>query len=210
MPRSAPRVKVDGVREYGAEVVLCEPTLADRHAAAEATAMRVGGLLIHAGADRHVFAGQGTTALEILDQVPLLDAILVPVGGGGLISGVAIAAKTLNPSICIIGAEPKAADDAARSLRAGRHIQGPDSPETAADGLRTSLTPLAWQMVAALVETVITASECEIELARNLIEAHLCVRVEPSAAVTVAVAMSTEFRAFRLQRVGVILTGGTV
>lgn len=159
----------------------------------------------------HVMAGQGTVGLELMQQVPELDAIIVPVGGGGLISGIATAAKGLNDKIKIIGAEPANADDAARSKAAGKRILLDGVPDTVADGLRTSLGTLTWPIVQNLVDDIITVPEEEIVAGMRLVWERMKLVIEPSAGVGVAVALGPAIKALyggSLQRVGVVLCGG--
>ena len=157
-----------------------------------------------------VIAGQGTAALELLEQAPGLDAIVVPVGGGGLLTGVTLAARGINPALRIYAAEPKGADDAARSKQTGV-FQPQTAPHTIADGLLTSLGDLTWPVLRDLVERVVTVSEEEIIAALRLAWERAKLLIEPSAAVAVAAVLSDEFRGLAgLRRVGVVLSGGNV
>lgn len=152
MPCDAPSCKRAAVEGYGATVTTCERTAASRVAVANAVEARTpNSIQIPSYNHRHVMAGQGTTALELLEQAPNLDALVVPVGGGGLISGIAVAAKGINPSIKIFAAEPAAADDCARSKSAGRLIPHDLTPSTVADGLKTSLGSLTWPIMSVLI-----------------------------------------------------------
>jgi len=210
MPRTAPAVKVQAVTDYGARVVLCEPTLADR----EATLARVQGenraVFIPPYNHPDVIAGQGTVALEFIEQVPDLDAIVAPVGGGGLVSGICVAARGLQPSVRIFASEPAGADDAARSKAAGRLIPQTD-PRTLADGLLTSLGDLTWPFIRDVVEAVITVSEEEILAAWRLLAERAKLLVEPSAAVALAAVLTRGFRELGgLAQVGIVLSGGNV
>jgi len=210
MPRGAPAVKRQAVEGYGARIDECEPTLADREARAARVVEETGGALIHPYNDPHVIAGQGTVALELLAQVADLDAVVAPVGGGGLASGVSIAAKSLRPDIRVIGAEPQGADDAARSLAAGRLLPQED-PNTIADGLRTSLGELTWPILRDHLHGVITVDEEQIIIAMRLLWQRAKLLIEPSAAVPLAAVLSDQFRAISdCERVGVILSGGNV
>jgi len=210
MPNNSPQVKVNAVRSYGAEIIFCEPTQAAREAAANAAVATTGGTLIPPYDHPDVIAGQGTIALEFLEQCPDLEAIIVPVGGGGMISGVAIAAKAVRPSIRVIGAEPAGADDAFRSKRSGTR-QPPPAAETIADGLRTGLGDLTWPVVRDLVDEIITVEEQSIVEAMRLVFERMKVVIEPSAAVGVAVALDRRFSARSgLSPTGVILCGGNV
>ena len=157
-----------------------------------------------------VIAGQGTAALELLDQVPQLDAIVVPVGGGGLLSGTCITAKALNQSIRLFAAEPAGADDAARSMVAGRLIPQ-TAPRTIADGLLTSLGELTWPIIRDHVERVVTVTDEQIIAAMRLAWERAKLLIEPSSAVALAAVLSDEFKRLDgIERVGVILSGGNV
>jgi threonine dehydratase/serine racemase len=208
MPSTAQAVKRRAVEEYGGRVVLCEPTLQARETTAAAVQAQTGATLIHPYDHPDVIAGQGTTALELLEQVPDLDAIVTPVGGGGLLSGVCVAAKALKPALRVFAAEPAGADDAARSLAAGRLIPQ-TGPRTIADGLLTSLGALTWPIIRDHVEAVVTVSEEEIVRALRLAWERAKLLIEPSAAVAVAAALADSFKARPgLGRVGVVLSGG--
>lgn len=213
MPSTAPEVKKNAVRGYGAEVIECEPE--SRAAVAAEVAQRTGGLLVHPSNDPLVIAGQGTVALELLDQVDGgLDAIVVPLGGGGLISGVCAAAKSLNPGLRIFGAEPMGADDAFRSKIAGSIQSHRDGhPSTIADGLCTNLGSNTFPFVRDYVEEVITVSEKDIAKGMVLIYERAKLVIEPSAGTGIAVAVfSTRFRDIvpKGSRVGIILCGGNI
>jgi threonine dehydratase/serine racemase len=210
MPRTASPVKRRAVREYGGRVVECEPTLAAREAASAAVLAETGGVLIPPYDHPDVIAGQGTVALELLEQVPGLDAIVAPVGGGGLISGIALASAALAPSVRVIAAEPAGADDAARSKAAGTFVPQ-TGPRTVADGLLTSLGELTWPVVRDRVERVITVTEEEILAAMRLAWERAKLLIEPSSAVAVAAVLSPRLRELEgLNRVGVVLSGGNV
>jgi threonine dehydratase/serine racemase len=210
MPANASPVKKRAVEDYGARVVLCEPTLAARETTAARVLEETGGTLIPPYNHPHVIAGQGTCVLELLDQVADLDAVVAPVGGGGLVSGTALAAKGRNPRLRIFAAEPAGADDARRSKAAGTLIPQ-TGPKTIADGLLTSLGDLTWPIVRDLVDEVICVSEEEIIAAMRLAWERAKLLIEPSSAVAVAVVLSERFRGLPgLRRVGVILSGGNV
>jgi threonine dehydratase/serine racemase len=210
MPRNASPVKKRAVREYGGRVIECEPTLAARETTADAVLAETGGTLIPPYNHPDVIAGQGTVALELLDQVPGLDAVVAPVGGGGLVSGVCVAAKALQPSLRVFAAEPAGADDAARSKAAGVLIPQA-SPRTVADGLLTSLGDLTWPIIRDEVEQVVTVGEEEIVAAMRLVWERAKLLIEPSAAVAVAAVLSEAMRDLPgLGRVGVVLSGGNV
>lgn len=212
MPSNSAEVKKAAVRGYGGRIIECEPTLEARESTAAHVIAETGASMIPPYNHPDVIAGQGTIALELLDECPQLDAIIVPLGGGGLISGVAIAAKALKPSIKIIGAEPELAGDAALSKREGS-IQPAMKPTTIADGLRTSLGPLTFPVVRDLVDEIVLVSEAEIVAHMRLAWERMKLTIEPSAAVGVAVACSAWMRAREnadMQDVGVVLCGGNV
>jgi threonine dehydratase len=210
MPRTAPPVKRRGVEGYGGRVIDCEPTLAARETTVARVQAETGAILIHPYNHPDVIAGQGTVALELLQQVSNLDAIVAPVGGGGLVSGIALAAKALNPKIRVFAAEPKGADDAARSKQAGKLIPQ-TAPNTVADGLLTSLGELTWPVVRDLVESVVTVADADIIAAMRLLWERAKLVVEPSGAVPLAAVLSDEFRNFAaIRRVGIVLSGGNV
>lgn len=210
MPRTALAVKRRAVQDYGGQVIDCEPTVQSRADTAAEVAQRTGATLIPPFNHPDIIAGQGTAALELLEDVPDLDAVIAPVGGGGLISGVTIAAQGVRPGIRVFAGEPLGADDAARSKAAGRLIPQTD-PRTIADGLLVSLGDLTWPVVRDRVEAVLTVSEDEIIRAMRLVWERAKLMIEPSSAVAVAAVLADSFRALSgLRRVGVILSGGNV
>ena len=210
MPRTAPPVKQNAVRDYGACVIACEPTLQSREETVERVRRETGAIYIPPYNHPDVIAGQGTVALEFLEQVPDLDAIIAPVGGGGLISGLCVAAKAVRPGIRIFAGEPLGADDAFRSQQAGQFI-AQTGPNTIADGLLTSLGELTWPFVRDQVEQVIRVSEAEIASAMRLTWERAKLLIEPSSAVAVAAVLSEEFKSRAgMERVGVVLSGGNV
>jgi threonine dehydratase/serine racemase len=210
MPENAPAVKRRAVEGYGARVIPCAPQLAAREATLAKVLAATGATPLHPYDHADVIAGQGTLALELLEQVPELDAILAPVGGGGLLAGIAIAATELRPGIRIFGGEPQGADDAARSMQAGEVIPL-TNPDTIADGLVTSLGELTWPVLRDRVEAIVTVSEAEIIAAMRLSWERGKLLIEPSAAVALAAVLDQSFRALRgIDRVGVVLSGGNV
>jgi len=210
MPSNSAEIKKAAVRGYGGRIVECEPTLEARESTAARVIAETGGTMVPPYNHPDVIAGQGTMALELLDECPQLDAIVVPVGGGGLISGIALAAKALNPSIRIIGAEPALAGDAAASRRSGA-IQPPMPPLTIADGLRTALGPLTFPIVRDLVDEIVLVSEADIAAHMRLVWERMKLTIEPSAAVGVAVACGEWMAKERNHAdVGVVLCGGNV
>jgi threonine dehydratase/serine racemase len=210
MPRTAPAVKKAAVEGYGGIVTLCEPTLAAREETAAEIVRRTGATLIPPFDHPDVIAGQGTAALELLDEVPDLDAIITPVGGGGLLAGCCVAARGLKPAIRVFAAEPLGADDAARSKAAG-HWLPQTSPNTIADGLLTSLGQLTWPIIRDQVERVFTVSDEQIRTTMRLIWERMKLIVEPSGVVAAAAVLSPEFQALpHLARIGVVFSGGNV
>ena len=209
MPHDSARVKKDAVRSHDATIVECEPNAAARAAAAERVVADTGATLIPPFDHPHIIAGQGTVALEFLEQCPDLGAVIVPIGGGGLISGIAIAMKALRPDLRVIAAEPLNAGDAAIAKRTGR-IEPVPPTRTIADGLRTPLGQLTLPVVRDLVDEVITVTEDEIIAAMRLVWERMKIVIEPSSAVGVAVAVQESFRAREPVPTGVVLCGGNV
>ena len=208
MPRNAPRVKREAVEGYGAEVIECEPGSSAREAALNELVARTGAEFVHPYNDPRVIAGQGTCVKEFREDHGPLDAVVTPVGGGGLLSGTCLSLSALAPETRIYGAEPLNADDACRSLKAG-HIIADDAPQTVADGLRTPLKELTWHFVSRHVSDILTATEEEIVDAMILTWERMKIVIEPSCAVPLAVVLKNP-ALFAGQRVGVIITGGNV
>ena len=208
MPRSSAAVKRAAVAGYGARVVPCADGDRARAVAAQRFVEQEGATLIHPYGHPHIVAGQGTLALELLEQVADLDAVVAPVGGGGCLSGISVAVRGLRPRVALFGAEPERADDAARSLAAGRILPSVQ-PDTVADGLRTSLAPLTFALLRAHGVRILTVSEERIVTAMRAIWMRMKLVVEPSAAVSLAAVLAHAAQ-FRGRRVGVVLTGGNV
>src|SRR5450755_4424166 len=208
MPSNAAQVKQDAVNGFGGTIRFCEPTVAAREAACAAVESETGATLIHPYNDWRVIAGQGTAALELLEDQPEIDVVITPLGGGGLLSGTAIAAKGLRPAIKVYGAEPAGADDAYRSLRAG-HIIPQTDPHTIADGLRSSLGDKTFAVLSSTVDGIETATEEAIVRAMRLLWGKLKMIVEPSSAVPLAILLERRISVEKL-RVGIILSGGNV
>lgn len=210
LPRTAAPVKRRAVEEYGGRVIECVPTLEARETTAAAVLAETGGTFLPPYNHPDIIAGQGTAALELLWDVPDLDAIITPVGGGGLLAGTCLAATAIKPGIRVFAGEPAGADDAARSKSAGRIIPQ-TAPKTVADGLLTSLGELTWPVVRDQVEAVIVVREDEIIDAMRLAWERAKLMIEPSSAVALAAVLSESFRGLPgLGRVGVILSGGNV
>ena len=208
MPENAPKVKIANVARAGATIRFCAPTVAAREAACAEVERESGATLIHPFDHADVIAGQGTAALELLDAVPDLDAVIAPCGGGGLLSGTAIAAHGLDPRVRVFGAEPANADDAARSLASGR-VEPLAATTTIADGLRTTLAPRTLAALRAHVEAIGTCTEAGIVAAMRLTWERLKIVIEPSSAVPLACLLEGAL-ALRGARVGIVLSGGNI
>src|SRR5438034_3574964 len=208
MPSNSAKVKIRAVESYGARVVFCEPTEEAREATCADVITKTGATLIHSFENPDVIAGQGTTAVELLEDVPDLDLMMCPVGGGGLLSGTAIAAKSMQPTIKVIAAEPANADDAAQSFRAGRRLVT-EKKFTVADGLRTNIGEPNFAIVQSYVDDIVTVSEEAIISAMRTIWETMKIIIEPSAAVPYAAIVERVINV-NGKRVGMILTGGNV
>jgi threonine dehydratase len=208
MPSSAPGVKRRAVEDYGGLVTECEPTSIARETTLEKLIERTGATFIHPYDNPAIIAGQGTAAVELLEEHPRLDVVVPPVGGGGLASGTTLAVRALASDVELIGAEPAQADDAYRSLQENRLLPF-DDPTTVADGLRTALSPLTFGILKANGVEILTTSEQTIVGAMRLIWERAKIVVEPSAAVTLAIVLDHPLR-FRGRHVGLILSGGNV
>lgn len=208
MPETAPRVKVDAVQGYGAEITFCQPTQAARESTAQEIVERTGATFIHPYDNPHVIAGQGTAVLELLEECPDLDTIVVPVGGGGLAAGTCLAAHHVNPKINIIAAEPAGADDCYRSFQKGER-QPMERPRTIADGLLTGVGELTWPILKNHLSDVITVTDDEIVAAMELFWTRAKLVIEPSGAVPLAAALSRILPP-ESRSVGIILSGGNV
>ena len=210
MPSTASAVKRAAVMGYGATVIDCQPTLESREQTTEKIQKSSGAIFIHPFDDPRIIAGQGTAAMELLEDEPDLDIILTPVGGGGLLSGTAIAANAINPEIKVIAAEPSGADDAFRSKAANELIMQ-TSPDTIADGLLTSLGNLTWPIVRDQVDAIVTVTDDEIVAAMRMLWQRAKLLVEPSSATVLAAVLSEQFPdAKPNQKIGLILSGGNV
>lgn len=207
MPTNSPLAKQRAVQGYGGRIIFCEPTLAAREETCARVIAETGATLVHPYNDLRVMAGQGTATVELLADHPELDLVLAPVGGGGLLSGTAVAAKGINPRIRVFGVEPAQADDAAQSFKAGRLIA--TKPNTVADGLRTALGELNFPLIRANVDDIVTVSEEGIVAAMRRVWEVLKIVIEPSAAVPLAALMERRVNVAG-KRVGIILSGGNV
>ena len=208
MPSNAPAVKVNAVREYGAEILFCEPTIEARKEMAQKFINNTGAYFIHPYNDSNVIAGQGTAAKELLERIPDLDIILAPVGGGGLISGTCIAAKAINPEIKVIGVEPERADDAYRSFQSGT-IQPVLRTDTVADGLRTSLGEITFEIIRQKLDDLVTVPEESIVRDMRTVWERTKLIIEASCAVPVSACVDRKID-IEGKKVGIILTGGNV
>jgi threonine dehydratase len=208
MPENAPVAKQANVRAHGGTIRFCAPNLAAREATCADVQRESGATLVHPFDNEFVMAGQGTAALELLEEQPDLDAIVTPVGGGGLLSGTAIAVHGTKRGIRVFGAEPLGADDAQRSLAAG-HVLPQEHPETIADGLRTSLSERTFAVISHEVESIGTATEEGIVRAMRMSWEALRMTVEPSSSVPLACLVEGTL-SLRGAKVGIVITGGNV
>lgn len=208
MPRTAPDAKKAAVRGYGGRIVECEPSTTSREAVFAEVLAETGAEFVHPYNDPRVIAGQGTCSRELHDQVENLDAVMAPIGGGGMISGTCLTLSNIAPDIEIYAAEPEQADDACRSFKAG-HIIADDAPQTVADGLKVPLKDLTWHFVHKHVSDILTAGEQDIIDAMKLTWQRMKIVMEPSSAVPLATILKNK-ETFAGKRVGVIITGGNV
>jgi threonine dehydratase len=208
MPRTAPQVKIDAVKGYGGEIVFCEPTLAARESTLEQVVKETGATFVHPYDNYNIIAGQGTAALELLEQAPDLDLVMAPIGGGGLMSGTALSVSALSPKSKIIGVEPAGADDALRSFQQKKIIPS-INPKTIADGLLTSLSEKTFNIITKHVHEILTVKEESIIQAMRLIWERMKIIVEPSSAVPFAAVVEHELGK-RFNRIGIIVSGGNV
>jgi threonine dehydratase len=208
MPSNSAKVKIRAVESYGAHIVFCEPTEEARESTCTEVIKKTGATLIHSFENEHVMAGQGTAAVELLEDVRDLDIVMCPVGGGGLLSGTAIAAKSIRPKIKVIAVEPANADDVAQSFNAGRRIVT-EKKFTIADGLRTNIGEPNFAIIQRYVDDVVTVSEEAIVAAMRTIWETMKIVIEPSAAVPYAAILERVIDV-NGKRAGIILTGGNV
>lgn len=208
MPQDSSPAKKKAVEHYNAHITYCSPGLDAREEKYRQVEKQTGARFIHPSGDFHVISGQGTAAKEFLEEIPDLDAIIAPVGGGGLISGTAIASKAIKKDIRIYAGEPQKADDAYRSFNQGFLIPV-DRPNTIADGLLTSLSPITFRIISEYLDDVFTTREETIVKAMRLIWERMKIIAEPSAAVALAAILDNRF-VFKSKKVGLILSGGNV
>ncbi|MDN5870330.1 MAG: pyridoxal-phosphate dependent enzyme [Nitrococcus sp.] len=208
MPRTAPRAKKDAVRGYGGLITECEPSTSSREATFANVQAETGADFVHPYNDHRVIAGQATCSKEIVEDIGELDAVIAPIGGGGMVSGTCLTLSTIAPRTKIYAAEPEQADDAYQSLKQGK-IVAYDAPKTIADGLLVPLKERTWHFVSRYVTDILTASEAEIIDAMRLTWARMKIVMEPSSAVPLATILKNR-ETFAGKRVGVIITGGNV
>ena len=210
MPNNSPDVKINAVKGYDANVTLCKPTLDARRTTLEKIASETGAAVIHPFNNPNVIAGQGTAALEMIEDIGELDAMIAPIGGGGLMSGTCITTRSLLPNAKLFGAEPKGADDAYRSLKEGILLPQ-ENPDTICDGLLTSLGENTWEILKDHLDSIYTVSDDEVIKAMKLIWERMKIIIEPSCATPFAVVMNPEFKQLEgIEKIGIILTGGNI
>ena len=208
MPKSSPQVKVDAVKGYGATVIICEANQAAREEALNKVVAETGAEFIHPYDDYRVITGQATCVKELLEDVPDLDVVITPVGGGGLLSGTCLGASYFKPGVKVYGGEPEGAADAVLSLQSGKVEKAPFI-ETIADGLLTTLSEQTLGIIKEHVSDILLVSEAEIINALRLVYERMKIIVEPSCVVPFAAAMRNA-NLFKGKKVGIILTGGNV
>ena len=208
MPHTAPQAKKDAVKGYGGIIRECEPSTTSREAVFAEVQAETGADFVHPYNDPRVIAVQATCSRELMEQVPGLDAVIAPIGGGGMISGTCLTLSNTAPGVEIYAAEPEQADDAYRSFKAG-HIIADDAPNTIADGLKVPLKDLTWHFVSNHVTDILTASEDEIIDAMKITWKRMKIIIEASCAVPLATILKNP-DVFKGKRVGVIITGGNV
>jgi threonine dehydratase len=208
MPENAPEIKKKAVAGYGARITFCEPTLAARESTLKQVALETGAAEIHPYNYFNVICGQGTAAKELIEEVGELDIVMAPVGGGGLLSGTAIAAKAMLPRIRVIAAEPAGADDAFRSFNS-KILQPSVAPMTIADGLLTSLGEITFTIILNEVDQIVTVSEEKIVEAMRIVWERMKIIIEPSSAVPLAALLENKVEV-KGKRIGIIFSGGNV
>lgn len=208
MPENSPGIKVEAVKGYGAEIIFCQPALSARESTLKKIVKQTKAVFVHPYNDFDIISGQGTVTLELMNDFPALDCIIAPVGGGGLLSGTSIAAKSINPSIKIYGAEPDGANDAYRSLKEKKIIPSVN-PVTIADGLLTSLGELTFKAISKYTDEILTVSESGIRKAMKLLFERMKMVVEPSGCVPLAAVLEYPAK-FKSLKTGIILSGGNI
>lgn len=212
VPRTAASCKKAAISGYGAVIVECDPTDESRTAVAAKTVEKTGGIMVHPNQDPAVIAGQGTIGLEVLQQVPAVEALVVPVGGGGMLAGIAVAVKTIKPDVRIYAAEPLNADDCYRSKVNGVLTPNPKHPTTIADAVKTSIGPNTWPIIRDLVDDVFVVTEEEIKQATQLVWERMKLLIEPTAGLGLAAVLSRQFQETTqdIQNICIILCGGNL
>jgi len=208
MPKNAPKVKSNAVKDYGAQIIWCEPTLKAREETLKQVVLETGASVIHPFDNHNVICGQSTVVQELLEQIHDLEAIITPVGGGGLLSGSTLARKYFSPNIKVYGAEPEGAADAFQSFKSGKFVPML-KPDTIADGLRTSLSHRTLAIISDSVDDIFLVKDSEILKAMHLIWERMKIIVEPSSAITLAVVLRYK-DIFAHKKVGLVLSGGNV
>ncbi|MHA1987250.1 MAG: pyridoxal-phosphate dependent enzyme [Promethearchaeota archaeon] len=208
MPKGAPINKIDATRDYGADIVFCDNNLEARNKTTEKLIKEYQFILLHPYDNDNVINGQGTAAYELIKEIGDLDIIIAPLGGGGLLSGTALATKRLCPKAQVFGVEPTLADDALRSIQSG-HIVPSAYPNTIADGLRTSICKRTFLFIQEYVDNILTVSEMEIINAMRFLWERMKIIVEPSGAVPLAALISDKIDT-NDKKVGIILSGGNI
>ena len=208
MPENAPSIKRAATAGYGAEIITCAPTLEARESTLNEVVAKTGATFLHPYNNYDVIAGQASCAKELIEEVPNLEVVMAPIGGGGLMSGTALSTKAMLPNATIIGAEPKWADDAYRSFKSGK-MQYNTRVDTIADGLRTNLGTYTFEIISKGLDDIITVSEEEIIAAMRIIWERMKIIIEPSCAVPFAAILQQKER-FLHKKIGIILTGGNV
>lgn len=208
MPENAPSVKRNAVLGYGAEVITCKPTLQAREETSEKVIQETGATFIHPYNDYRIIAGQATSAKELIEEVGKLDYIIAPVGGGGLLSGTSLSANYFSPGTKVIAAEPEGANDAYRSFKSKVFVPS-ENPKTICDGLLTSLGTKTFEIILKHVDDIYTANDEEIVAAMRLVWERMKIIIEPSSAVTLAIAIKNP-QVFAGQKIGIIFSGGNV
>ena len=207
-PKNTQQVKIDAMKGYGANLVYCEPSVESRESTLLKVQQETDAVPIHPYNDYRVISGAGTVALEFIDEIKDLDFIVVPIGGGGLISGTGVVVSSLRPNTKLLGVEPESADDALRSIKSGEIVPS-DYPPTIADGLRSSLGEKTFPMIKKFVSAIHTVSEKEIISSMRFVWERMKIIVEPSSAVTMAAVLNNP-ASFRGKKTGVIFSGGNI
>ena len=208
MPTSAPKVKSAAVADYGAEIIWCEPNLKSRETTLAEVVKRTGATVVHPYDNHQVICGQSTAVQELFKKYNDLDMVITPVGGGGLLSGTALAVKYQFPNMMVIAAEPEGADDAYQSFKTGKLVPSVN-PDTIADGLLTSLSARTFNIIQRHVDNIFTANDNEILVAMHLIWERMKIIIEPSSAVALAIILKNK-EYFAGKRIGLIISGGNV